>query len=244
MTLIQVESTESYELWDVPGGDAPVVVSCEHGSARMPEGWSWPAEDLWLVGTHWSYDIGAADCARELAAVVGCPALLARFTRLLVDPNRLLDSPTLFRRAAEGRTVQLNARVDDADRDRRLARLYGPYHEAFGRVVASRPAAVVVAMHSFTPIYEGEARSIDAGVLFDRDEGLALHVTRRLSAAGFHARLNEPYSGRAGMMYAAQQHADAHGRPALELEVRQDLAASPPWRARFVRALGEALLTA
>lgn len=240
-SLVLTERTAAYEVWDAPGGTAPVVVSCEHASAELPDGWSWPEEDRWLLGTHWSYDIGAADLARDLAAALGCPAVLAGFSRLLIDPNRDLDKPTLYRLTAEGRPIHLNAGLTDAERARRLDTLYRPYHRRLSEAVAARPGALLVAMHTFTPVYEGEARHLEVGVLFDHDEALGVHIADALAAGGLHVRLNEPYSGRHGMMFAAQSHADAHGRAAVELEVRQDLAGSPPWRRRFTGALARAL---
>jgi predicted N-formylglutamate amidohydrolase len=96
-------------------------------------------------------------------------------------------------------------------------------------------------MHSFTPVWAGHARTVEVGVLYDHDEAPGAVLAKHLADAGFVVRLNEPYSGRGGFMFCAQSHTTKHGRKALELEVRQDLAASPPWRARFVRALAQAL---
>lgn len=233
------EQTDAFEVFSY-ADTAPVVVSCEHGSARLPPDYAWPEEDAWLVGTHWSYDIGAADLARELAEVLYANAVISRFSRLLVDPNRELSSATLFRAAAEGRLVHLNASVDAPERERRIARYYQPYHDRLDAEVASNPGAMVLSMHSFTPLYEGQSRTLEVGVLFDVDEDLGVHFARRLGEQGYEVRLNEPYSGRNGLMYCPQHHATRHGRKAVEFEVRQDLAGSPPWRERFLAHLARA----
>ena len=78
---------------------------------------------------------------------------------------------------------------------------------------------------------------MEVGVLFDTQEELASRAAEAIRAAGFVTELNEPYSGRAGLIYAAERHAGAHGKKALELEVRQDLAIRPEVRARLVEAL-------
>src|SRR5690606_18998130 len=83
--------------WIAASGSQPaVVLTCEHASERLPSPYAWPTGDARLVGTHWAFDLGIAPFARALAAELGAPAVLSRFSRLLVDPNRPLDAPTLF----------------------------------------------------------------------------------------------------------------------------------------------------
>ncbi|NCQ62277.1 MAG: hypothetical protein GW913_16615, partial [Myxococcales bacterium] len=79
------------------------------------------------------------------------------------------------------------------------------------------------------------------GVLFDREEELACEVARALEALGQPVALNEPYSGRLGLIYSASLHAEAHGRRALELEVRQDLCVDASFRAELTEVLVRAL---
>lgn len=216
--------------------DAPLVLTCEHASEAMPDGWRWHAEDLHLRGTHWAFDPGAADLTRELAAATGAGAVLASFTRLLVDPNRPLDSDTLIRLEAEGRPVALNRHVDEGERGRRLS-FWQAYHDAADRLFASSRAPLALSVHTFTPVYEGQRRRVEVGVLFDREERLAEALRARLDAAGFDARLNEPYSGKEGLIHSVSSHASDHGRRALELELRQDLAVVPRVRARVVEVV-------
>lgn len=214
--------------------DAHVLVTCEHASQRMPVGWAWPDADRRLVDTHWAFDLGAAELALDFADAMEAPVVLSRYSRLLVDPNRPEDSPTLFREMAEGRPVELNTRLlDEAEKRRRIERLLRPYHAAVDRELAACPAPMMVAMHTFTPTYEGEPRSLEIGVLFDRDERLAERVAESLLRRGLKVELNEPYSGKEGLMYAVDRHARAHRREAVEFEVRQDLAIDPRFREDF-----------
>jgi predicted N-formylglutamate amidohydrolase len=215
---------------------APVLLSCEHASAIMPAGWELPQQDHWLAGTHWSCDLGAAELTRELAERTGAGAVLARFTRLLIDPNRPLDSPTLFRDRAEGRAIAFNRAVDAAERERRT-RYWRGYHRALGELFTVSRAPLALSLHSFTPVYEGSPRQVEIGVLFDREEDLAKELFSRLTRAGFDARLNEPYSGKEGLIYSIHSHAFEHGRRALELEVRQDLCTDARARGRVVEAI-------
>jgi len=214
---------------------APLVLTCEHASEQLPEPWQWSASDLRLKGTHWAFDLGAAELTRELASATGAAAVLTRFSRLLIDANRPLEAPTLFRQNAEGKAVELNAQVEPADAERRRS-YWRAYHDAVDRLVASSAATVVLAIHSFTPVYEGKRRDFEVGVLFDHAQAEAERMAESMAQAGFAVRLNEPYSGKQGFIYAAHHHATRHAKQALEIELRQDLAVDSAARARLVEA--------
>jgi len=224
----------------IEGPSRQVVLTCEHASARLPEPYRW-GDDAWIVGTHWSYDIGAADLTADLAAALGASAVRSRFSRLLCDPNRPVGSPTMFVREAEGRTLELNRDLTDDDIGHRLTTCYQPFHDAVDAAVASRPGAMVLSVHSFTPVFRGQARDFHVGVLFDDDEVPARRLADRLAAAGLSVRVNDPYSGQGGFMFSASDVARRHQRVAIELEIRQDVCASPPWRARFAALLAATL---
>jgi predicted N-formylglutamate amidohydrolase len=175
----------------------------------------------------------------------GAPAVLSRFSRLLIDPNRPADSDTLFRRQAEGRSVQLNAHLSAGESATRTTRLYDAFHDAVNAmlVAGTSPSVspVLMALHTFTPDYEGTVRQLEVGVLFDRDEALAERVREALAQTGLRVGMNEPYSGKLGMMYSADMHASSHGCQTVELEVRQDLAVEAVVRRRIVEALTRVL---
>lgn len=222
--------------------DARVLVTCEHASQRMPPGWRWPDADRRLIDTHWSYDLGAREMTRDLAAGLGAVSILSRYTRLLIDPNRPEGSPTLFRASADGVPVELNTtHLDDVERRRRIERLWRPYHTAIDRELGACEATVLLAIHTFTPLYEGMRRAMQIGVLFDREEALATELANDIAAHGYAVALNEPYSGKEGLMYAGETHAQAHDRRAVELEIRQDLAIDPTFREDFVGLLATLL---
>lgn len=223
------------EAVEVVDGDGAILITCEHATERMPEGWSWPEEDRRLVGTHWAFDLGARELALELAARMGAGAVLSRFSRLVVDANRPEDSPTLFRKEAEGLPVHLNTtHLDAREAERRIETLLRPYHSAADARVGSSGARTLLSMHSFTPVYEGAVRTLEVGVLHDLDEDLAARLAAALERAAIRVAVNEPYSGLHGLMYSVDRHARTHGRASVELEIRQDLAVDPAFRARLL----------
>ena len=164
-------------------------------------------------------------------------SLWAGVSGLLGDPNRPEDSDTLFRTMAEGLPVELNAALSDADRRLRLTDYYRPYHAALDATLGASLAPMLFAVHSFTPMYEGQPRAMELGVLFNREPALGYALTEHLSRAGYVTHANEPWSGPEGFMYSPDAHALRHGRRALELEVRQDLCTDTAYRARLIRVL-------
>ncbi|MCA9489196.1 MAG: N-formylglutamate amidohydrolase [Myxococcales bacterium] len=232
---------ESVELLEGPT-HAGIVLTCEHASNALPAPWTWPEHDRWLVDTHWAYDLGIADVTRELARELELPAVLSRYSRLLCDVNRPADADTTFRPFADGHPVWLNQALTDAERQARIDALHAPFHSAVDHLVERTPRAAVLSMHSFTPIYEaGPPRWMEIGVLFDRDEALAHRVAEALEREGWRVALNEPYSGRLGLIYSAARHAERHGRAALELEVRNDVATDLGRRSTLLHGLRHAL---
>ncbi len=232
------------DLVEVLEGDphATVLLTCEHASNHLPAPWQWPPQDAWLVETHWAWDLGIADVTRALAEHAGLPAVLARFSRLLCDVNRPLDADTLFRPFADGHPVHLNQALSDTERQVRIDRLHTPYHHAVDQLLGRYPRALVLSMHSFTPVYEaGPPRPMEIGVLFDKEEALSHRIAEAMARDGWRVALNEPYSGRDGLIYSAERHATRHERRALELEVRNDVASDPARRPALVRSIRRAL---
>lgn len=239
--MTQPSRDEAYEIFVGGEGKAPVVLTCEHASNRLPARWRWDESDRHLIETHWAWDIGAADLTRELAAELGAPAVLARFTRLLVDPNRPLDSPELFREVCDDLPVVLNLAVYGDDEHFRLADYWQPYHDAIDTVLHEVQPALLLSLHSFTPVYEGERREVEIGVLHSDQFELAQRWRDLLSLSGMDVRIDEPYEGGDGYMYSAYDHSRRFGCPALELELRQDIVGDPAQRPALVRWVRNAL---
>ena len=217
---------------------AQLILTCEHGSNVLPPNYRWEPRDRWLAQTHWAWDIGATTLTRTLCRGLEAPAVIARYSRLLVDLNRELDSPTLFRDDADGRPVFLNVGLSAEVRAQRVAQYYAPYHRSVDEVCgAQRAASIVLSVHTYTPVYQGQRRTLEVGVLFDKEAALGEQLTDHLLADGFDAAPNEPYSGLKGLAYAVQAAADRNGRRALEIEVRQDLAVCPRFAARLLPSL-------
>lgn len=208
-----------------------LVVTCEHASRRVPAPLVTSAEDARWLDTHWGWDIGAAALTRELVTRKSCCAVLARFSRLVCDANRAVGDDTFIRREIEGDTLSFNRDLTEAEIARRIDAYHAPYHalvdQCLGERVARGGDVVLFSIHSFTPVFDGQRREMEMGVLFDRFEPIAQRFAGHLTDVGFRTALNAPYSGKDGMMYAMSLHGQSHGVVYLELEVRQDLLSTP-----------------
>lgn len=231
-----VPDDEAYEFLE-GSALAPALLTCEHASEHFPPPWKLEGKDARLAGTHWAFDPGAREIVHELAAALDAPAVLARFSRLVIDPNRDLESNTLFRSDADHELIHLNLGITDADRNERIERCYRPYHRALDQAMAQCACPLAFSVHTFTDLYQGQRREMEIGVLFDDEEALAEELGMELARAGFVVAMNAPWSGREGLMYSVDHHARAHGRRALEIEARQDVAVQPEFRARLVPLL-------
>ena len=171
----------------------------------------------------------SAGVTRALAARFNAPALLTRYTRLLIDPNRGADDPTLVMQLSDGAVIPGNARVDAAEIARRIALYWSPYRQAgaalLDQMSAAGPAPAIVSLHSFTPVWRGSPRPWRIGLLWDNDPRLAQPLLEELEAAGLGpVGDNEPYDGalKGDTLY---ELASARGLPHVLIELRQDLIA-------------------
>ena len=239
-------SVEPHPVEEIAGRvESGVLILCDHASNAVPP----ELGDLGLTPDqferHIAYDIGAAAVTRTLARLLDAPAVLTRFSRLVIDPNRGRDDPTLVMRLSDGAVVPGNARVDAAEVARRVARFYDPYDEAIAAaidraMVAGGPPALVC-VHSFTPSWRGTPRPWHVGILWDADDRIARPLLDGLSAEpGLMVGDNEPYDG-ALTGDTVDRHATRLGLTNALIEIRQDLIADDTgavaWAERFARLL-------
>ena len=206
--------------------DAGVLFLCDHASNALPPAYGTLGLPEAQLARHIGYDIGAAWVTRRLAARFGAPAVLTTFSRLLIDPNRGADDPTLVMRLSDGAVVPGNAAADEAEIARRTALYWRPYREAVRAAVeamtTSESTPAVVAVHSFTDNWKGIPRPWEIGVLWDTDPRFAVPLMDGLRDAGFSVGDNEPYDG-ALRGDTLDEEVTRLGIAGLLIEVRQDL---------------------
>lgn len=248
-SLLSPDEPPPFELYN-PSGSAPAVLLCDHASRFVPRAMANLGLSEAELARHIGWDIGVAEVTRTLADRLDAPAVLSHFSRLIVDPNRAADDPTLVPKLSDGIIVPANRDLSDAACEARLATFYRPYHDAIAQVLdrtaRTHAASAVVSMHSFTPVFKSQARPWQIGILWNRDPRLPAPLIAGLRGMGLTIGDNEPYSGRDGHGYTLHTHAEPRGLPHALIEIRQDLIdtrqGAADWAARLGRVL-EALLS-
>lgn len=220
-------------------GDATcgLVLLCDHAANALPDAYGSLGLPPHEFHRHIAYDIGAAGVTERIAEVLNAPAILTHYSRLLIDPNRGADDPTLIMQISDGAVVPGNATIDEAERSARIARYYEPYHAAISDAIdaaleAGKPP-VLFSVHSFTSAWRGVQRPWHVGVLWDKDPRLALPLLDAFQAIpGLVAGDNVPYSGQ---LYGdtLYRHGTSRGLAHVLIEVRQDLILAPEGQAEW-----------
>ncbi len=225
---------------DGPARSGRFLVTCDHATNTVPDFVNGGTLGLSAVdmARHIAFDPGGAGVARALARALDGPCITSNFSRLVIDPNRGEDDPTLVMKLYDGTIIPANRHVDRAEIEQRLNRCYRPYHTALAQLAARREDTIILSIHSFTPQLRGRAtRPWHVGVLYAADQRLTDPLIARLRAEpDLCVGANEPYGGHLPGD-AIARHAITHERPNALIELRNDLISTPDaqeaWGARL-----------
>lgn len=238
-----------HESYEIDGADrsGPWLVTVDHASARVPDAVS--GGNLGLsdhdMARHIAFDIGALGLARALGRALNGPVVASRFSRLVIDPNRGEDDPTLVMQLYDGSIIPANRAIPAQDVQMRLETYYRPYHGAIAALAQARAGATLLAVHSFTPQLRGRPpRPWHVGVLYAKDDRLARPLLQRLRAEpGIVVGDNQPYTG-ALQGDAMDRHGVQPGRRHVLIELRNDLIATPQGQQAWAKRLAPILQAA
>lgn len=211
-------------------GTGQVMLVCEHASRALPL----HAGDLGLseeaLCSHIAWDPGALGLSRLLSLRLDAVLVFQRFSRLIYDCNRPPESPAAMPESSEIYEIPGNRNLSVAERYARTAALYVPFHDRIAAILADRQAksrpSVVVTVHSFTPVYMGEKRAVEIGILHDDDSRLADGILAEAAkGSDFRVERNAPYGPADGVTHSLRLHALPNGLMNVMIEVRNDLIA-------------------
>ena len=230
--------------------EGPFLLAADHAGRRIPRSLDGLGLSEAERARHIGWDIGIWAVTTALADALQTLAIGQAYSRLVIDCNRAPHWPTACPQISESTPIPGNAALSPAARAARVAEIHAPYHAAVTALVRARLATgrplLFVAMHSFTPVYKGVARPWHAGVLYDETDPHSLPLAHAMldllrAEPGLVVGANEPYVLSANSDHSVPTHAQAHGVPYLELEIRQDLIATPEgqaaWSARLARLI-------
>ena len=229
-----------------PEGASDFVLAADHAGRLIPRALG----DLGLGeaerGRHIAWDIGIAGVTEAMSGLLDAAAVLQTYSRLVIDCNRAPGHPTSIPPLSELTTIPGNASLSPENRAARQQAIFDPYHAAITRLLDRRRDAgrhtILVAMHSFTPVFKGVARQVEIGVLYHHETRLSRLMLKLLRAeGGLVVGANEPYAITDDSDYTAPVHGESRGLEHVEIEIRQDLIAEPAgqqvWAARMAQVL-------
>ncbi|MEO1312557.1 MAG: N-formylglutamate amidohydrolase [Pseudomonadota bacterium] len=232
-----VESKDAVHVLNAQGTSRFVLV-CEHASHFIPHVFNHLGLAPKDRQSHAAWDPGALGVARRLAVSLGARLVAGGISRLVYDANRPPDAPDAVPTRSEQIEVPGNQNLTRKDRAARTAAVYQPFTETLERVLNDTSDPILVTMHSFTPVYFGERRTVDIGLLHHDDTRLTdamLHLAPQHST--LDVRRNEPYGPKDGVTHTLIKHGDAERRPNVMIEIRNDLIATPMQQAGMADTL-------
>jgi len=225
------------------------VLAADHAGCLIPRALGDLGLDAVERSRHIAWDIGIAGVTERLAGMLDATAVLQVYSRLVIDCNRAPRHPTSIPTISELTPIPGNDGLSKEDRAARRQAIFDPYHAALTTLLDRRKQTghrtVLVAMHSFTPVFKAVARAVQVGVLYHHPTRLSQIMLDLLRAEGDLAvGDNEPYAITDDSDYTIPVHGEGRGLDHVEIEIRQDLIAEPAgqaaWAERMARLLTEA----
>ena len=229
-------------------GSAKVLLVGDHVSNRIPRVLEALGVDDAVLGHHVASDIGTHRLITHLSRHLDAPAVLAGYSRLVVDLNRSLEDPTLIPEVSDDILIPGNLGLTREQRAQRIHCFYRPYRVTIDAMLHRiRTRGIVpafISIHSFTPqLADRQLRPWQIGLMWDKDPRISMPLLARLREHPQDIVVgdNEPYSGRHAADYTIDHHAETAGLPHVSIETRQDLVNSEDGAERWATILDEAL---
>jgi len=231
-------------------GRSAFLIVCDHGGRAIPRRLHELGLTEEVLGTHVAWDLGVAELGERLSERLDAFLIVNGHSRLVIDVNRPLGAADSIATLSERTRIAANENLESEETRRRFEEVFRPYHERIGEELDARTArevpSVLIALHSFTPVYLDEVRPWHVGVLYGRDPRLARHVLAELRRdPGLVVGDNQPYEVSDATDYTIVVHGERRGIPHVALEVRQDLLACEDgvesWAERIANVLEESL---
>jgi predicted N-formylglutamate amidohydrolase len=244
-------STQPAPIVENASGKGGVVLICEHAGQLLPESLGSLGLDIEAMSTHIAWDIGAAGLARALSKQLDAPLIMQRYSRLVFDCNRVIEAPDAIVGESDGVEIPDNQQLSATDRQLRFDQVYTPFEQAIKKVIddclqqGTSPA--IVSIHSFTPVFKGQQRSLDLGIIHDPSDAAFAAYTLELGrqSGQYSVELNQPYEARDGVTHTLQTHGVRRKLSNVMFEVRNDLVSDTrgqaQWAARLESLISGAL---
>ena len=207
--------------------ESPWLFLCEHACNKIPLSLNMLGLPQSEIDRHIGWDIGILDVTQALANTLNAPLIFQKYSRLVIDCNRPLASPDLIPISSENTQIPGNTHLDSDHREKRINEIWTPYQTFIRQHLLERKnkPGIVVSMHSFTPVFKGERRPWHIGLLYNRDNrvALALQQTLKKYNPSLIIGMNNPYTISDEEDFTVPEFGEAMGVPHVLVEIRQDL---------------------
>lgn len=230
-----------------PDGASDIFLTADHAGRAIPRRLGDLGVPAAEMDRHITWDIGIAGVTQHLSALLDATAILQSYSRLVIDCNRDPAWPTAMPEVSEYTPISGNRGLTPEDKGRRVTAIFTPYHDRISSLLEARAGrrTVLVAMHSFTPLFKNENRAMHVGMLYNKDPKLALILLDLLRQEGdLIVGDNAPYAVTEDSDYGIPVHGEQRGLPHVEVEIRQDLIAGPAGQQAWAERLGRLLTQA
>ena len=206
----------------------PIVLVCEHASNFLPPNFNGLGLSEQQLQSHIAWDPGALATAKLMAHNLDAALVASQVSRLMYDCNRPPHSSTAIPLSSEQQLIPGNTSLTPAAKEQRVETYYRPFEVALTQCIDSVVAPLIVTIHSFTPIYLGQTRTVEIGVLYDTDQRFADAFLRQAEKyPRFNIQRNQPYAPTDGVTHTLKHHALSRGLLNMMLEIRNDLISTP-----------------
>ncbi len=242
--ILAEDEPDSFELMN-PHGKARAVITCDHASNRIPRSLHQLGLSSEQLALHIAYDIGCSRVSQHLSELLDAPLIMGSYSRLVIDLNRHLDDQNSIPEISDGHKIAGNLELTKQEVLQRIESIFIPYHSTLAGMLEQKHdknrAPAIIAVHSFTPVYQGYNRPWHYGILWDRDNRLAAPLIKWLSEKQLCVGENKPYHAREPVGYSMDVHAEERGFAHALIEIRQDLIEDEAGQVQAANVLGEAL---
>ncbi|WP_299343623.1 N-formylglutamate amidohydrolase [uncultured Maritalea sp.] len=207
-----------------PQGQADVLLVCEHAGQYIPqrlEGLGLKKADL---DKHIGWDIGAAALTKALATRLNAPAILQRYSRLVIDCNRPPNAPDAMPEMADNILIPGNKNLSPIEEKLRAEEIFWPFHHGVDQAISSKQFRLVLSIHSFNPVLGAVPRPWPLAFLFRGDaqtpEKLAAAISK--DQPNISIGMNQPYQIDDESDWFVPRHGELNNIPHSLIEVRND----------------------
>ena len=231
---------------DRPDSTSPYLFVCDHAGNRIPRKLGKLGLQDSDLSRHIAWDVGGRGLAEEFARRFDATLVQQVYSRLVIDCNRPPGAESSIPKITEHTVVPGNHDLPQQEVEARRLEIFHPYHDMIASIIDKRLAlqqpTILLAIHSFTPVFHGKSRPWHIGLLYNRDARLAALFLKLLAKEEtLCLGDNQPYSVDDFTDYTIPVHGEQRGIPHLLFELRHDLIESEADQYRWAHRLANSL---